>query len=80
MNVEDVSTGARYGRPAVVDVVGIESREERIRSAKEQIASVCNGIIADPDNSVRVVLARKRTFFHSSEHSWDSSVVCIHFP
>ena len=50
--VDDVSTGARFGRAAVVDVVGIQSRKERIQTAKEQIAGICQEIIADPENSV----------------------------
>lgn len=49
--VEDVSTGARFGRPAVVDVVGNSSRTARIHGAKEQIASICQEILADPENS-----------------------------
>lgn len=51
--VEDVSTGARFGRPAVVDVVGNKSRKVRIQTAKEQIAGICQEIVADPENSVR---------------------------
>jgi nucleolar complex protein 3 len=78
MKVEDVSTGARFGRPAVVDVVGIESREERIRGAKGQIASICNAIIANPENSVRSVPSRKeRTFFHLGTVGTPSS--SVHF-
>ena len=49
---EDVSTGARFGRPAVVDVVSQKSRRARIQAAKEQIASICQDIVADPENSV----------------------------
>lgn len=51
--IEDVSTGARFGRPAVVDVVGNKSRTARIQGAKDQIASICHEIIAEPENSVR---------------------------
>lgn len=51
--VEDVATGARFGRPAVVDVISSSSRKARIQAAKEQIASLCQDIIADPENSVR---------------------------
>ena len=50
--VEDVSTGARFGRPAVIDVVGNKSRKARIQAAKEQIAGICQEIVADPENSV----------------------------
>ena len=51
--VEDVATGARFGRRAVVDVIGNGSRKARIQGAKDQIASICQEIIADPENSVR---------------------------
>lgn len=50
--VEDVSTGARFGRPAVVDVIGNKSRKARIQGAKEQIAGICQDIVSDPENSV----------------------------
>jgi len=49
---EDVSTGARFGRPAVTAVVGNKSRKARIQGAKEQLASICQDIIADPENNV----------------------------
>jgi nucleolar complex protein 3 len=49
---EDVATGARFGRPAVVDVVSTRSRKARIQAAKEQIAGICQEIVADPENSV----------------------------
>lgn len=52
-NVEDVSTGARFGRLAVVDLISIKSRKARIQAAKEQLASICQDIIADPENGVR---------------------------
>lgn len=51
--VEDVSTGARFGRPAVIDIIGNKSRTARIQGAKDQIAGICQEIIADPENSVR---------------------------
>lgn len=50
--VEDVSTGARFGRAAVVDIVGTQSKKERIQSAKEQIAGICQEIISDPENNL----------------------------
>lgn len=50
--VEDVATGARFGRPAVVDVLQTKSRRQRIEMAKEQIAGICQEIMADPENSV----------------------------
>ncbi|KAF7338322.1 Nucleolar complex-associated protein 3 [Mycena venus] len=58
---EDVSTGARFGRPAVVDVVGNKSRSARIQGAKDQIASICQEIMADPENSLGL-LRRLHTF------------------
>lgn len=51
--IEDVSTGARFGRPAVVDILQTNSRKRKIELAKEQIAGICQEIIADPENSVR---------------------------
>jgi nucleolar complex protein 3 len=50
--VEDVSTGARFGRPAVVDVIGNKSKKGRIQGAKDQIAGICQEILAEPENSV----------------------------
>ena len=58
--VEDVSTGARFGRPAVVDVIGQKSRKARIQGAKEQIAGLCQEILGDPENSVWVSSAVPR--------------------
>lgn len=52
---EDISTGARFGRPAVTSVIGNKSRKARIQGAKEQLASICQEIIGDPENSVRTV-------------------------
>ncbi|KIM87032.1 hypothetical protein PILCRDRAFT_815467 [Piloderma croceum F 1598] len=59
--VEDVSTGARFGRPAVVDIIGNKSRKARIQGAKDQIAGICQEIIADPENSLGL-LRRLHTF------------------
>ncbi|KAH9951376.1 nucleolar complex-associated protein 3 [Amylocystis lapponica] len=59
--IEDVSTGARFGRPAVLDVVGNKSRKARIQGAKEQIAGICQEIVADPENSLGL-LRRLHTF------------------
>lgn len=50
--VEDVSTGARFGRPAVVSVISEKSRKARIQGAKEQLAGICQEIMAEPENSV----------------------------
>ena len=52
---EDVTTGARFGRLAVVDVIGQKSRKARIQGAKEQIAGICQEILGDPENSVCAV-------------------------
>ncbi|KAJ7156004.1 nucleolar complex-associated protein-domain-containing protein [Mycena crocata] len=49
---EDVATGARFGRAAIVDVLGNKSRAARIQGAKDQIASICQDIMADPENSL----------------------------
>ncbi|KAJ8594323.1 nucleolar complex-associated protein 3 [Rhizopogon salebrosus TDB-379] len=59
--IDDVSTGARFGRPAVIDVVGNKSRTTRIQGAKDQIASICQEIIAEPENSLGL-LRRLHTF------------------
>ncbi|TFK54919.1 nucleolar complex-associated protein 3 [Heliocybe sulcata] len=59
--VEDVSTGARFGRPAVVDIISKKSRKARVEAAKEQIASICQEIVADPENSLGL-LRRLHTF------------------
>ena len=52
LKVEDVSTGARFGRASVVDVLQTKSRRHKIEMAKVQIAGVCQDILADPENSV----------------------------
>lgn len=62
--IEDVSTGARFGRLAVVDIVANKSRKARIHGAKEQLASICQDIIADPENSVRMLPFHERTDAH----------------
>ncbi|KAI8998713.1 nucleolar complex-associated protein 3 [Trametes punicea] len=59
--VEDVATGARFGRPAVVDVIGQKSRKARLQAAKEQIAGLCQEILGDPENSLGL-LRRLHTF------------------
>lgn len=50
--VEDVSTAARFGRIAVVEVLTISSRQKRINAAKDQIADICQDIVSDPENGV----------------------------
>ena len=52
LKVEDVSTGTRFGRVSVVDVLQTKSRRHRIEMAKVQIAGICQDILADPENSV----------------------------
>jgi nucleolar complex protein 3 len=51
---EDITTGARFGRLSVIDVISNPSRQFRTQLAKEQIANICQEIVADPENSVRV--------------------------
>ena len=50
---EDITTRARFGRLSVIDVISNRSKKLRIQLAKEQIASICQEIVADPENSVR---------------------------
>ena len=52
---EDITTGARFGRLSVIDVISNPSKKLRIQLAKEQIANICQEIVADPENSVRVL-------------------------
>ena len=49
---EDITTGARFGRLSVIDVISNPSGKLRIQLAKEQIANICQEIVADPENSV----------------------------
>lgn len=48
----DIATGARFGRAAVTEVLQTKSRKHRIERAKDQIAGICQEIMADPENSV----------------------------
>lgn len=75
--IEDVSTGARFGRPAVLDVIGNKSRKARIQGAKEQIAGICQDIVADPENSVNRF--NPASFHDSHSRRLASSDACIHF-
>ncbi|KIJ44159.1 hypothetical protein M422DRAFT_60254 [Sphaerobolus stellatus SS14] len=50
--VEDVATGARFGRPAVAAILSSSSSRQRLQMAKEQIAGICQDILADPENSL----------------------------
>lgn len=49
---EDIATGARFGRAAVATILNTKSRKQRVDLAKEQIAGVCQDILADPEQSV----------------------------
>jgi nucleolar complex protein 3 len=53
LKTEDVATGARFGRAAVIDIITIKSRKSRIQAAKTQIAGICQDILAEPEDSVR---------------------------
>ncbi|EJT99050.1 NOC3p-domain-containing protein [Dacryopinax primogenitus] len=57
----NVATGARFGRLAPAAVLSLPSRTERVQRAKEQIASICQDIVADPENSLGL-LRRLQTF------------------
>ena len=50
--VDDVLTGARFGRFSISDVLQTKSRRTRIEMAKVQIAGLCQDILADPENGV----------------------------
>ncbi|TFK42615.1 nucleolar complex-associated protein-domain-containing protein [Crucibulum laeve] len=65
--LDDVSTGARFGRTGVLDIVGVKSRKSRIAGAKVQIASICQEILADPENSLG--LLRRLHVFSQKEIS-----------
>ena len=54
----DVATGARFGRPAVADILMTKSRRLRVQTAKEQIAGICQDIIAEPENGVSYAVMR----------------------
>ena len=56
LKVDDISTGARFGRVSVVDVLQTKSRRHRIEMAKIQIAGICQDILADPENSVWFII------------------------
>ncbi|KAF9069671.1 nucleolar complex-associated protein-domain-containing protein [Rhodocollybia butyracea] len=58
---DDATTGARFGRLAIVDILQQKSRKGRIQAAKDQIASICQEIVSDPENSLSL-LKRLHTF------------------
>ncbi|KAF8333993.1 nucleolar complex-associated protein 3 [Cantharellus anzutake] len=72
--IEDVATGARFGRPAVTSVIGTKSKKARIQLAKEQIASICQDIVSDPENSLGL-LRRLASFAQYSVTSSESEAV-----
>jgi len=50
--------GARFGRPAVISVLEIEDRAERLNAAREELATLGRETIAEPELGVGVVLHR----------------------
>lgn len=48
--------GARFGRPAVKDVLAIKDSSTRLNKAREEIASLSRDIIASPELGVRIPL------------------------
>ncbi|KAG8913654.1 hypothetical protein FRC01_004440 [Tulasnella sp. 417] len=58
---EDVATGARFGRPAVVDLLKMTSRKAKIQRVKEELATICQDIVADPETNLGL-LRRLHTF------------------
>ncbi|KAJ3733037.1 nucleolar complex-associated protein-domain-containing protein [Lentinula guzmanii] len=52
---DDAATGARFGRLAIVDILENKSRKARIQIAKDQIASICQEILSDPENSLSLL-------------------------
>ncbi|KAJ4495567.1 nucleolar complex-associated protein-domain-containing protein [Lentinula lateritia] len=52
---DDAATGARFGRLAVIDILGNKSRQVKIQTAKDQIASICQEILSDPENSLSLL-------------------------
>lgn len=67
LKVEDVATGARFGRPAIVDVLETKQRKQRVELAKEQIAGICQDILANPESSVSTLVSISKTSFHVAE-------------
>lgn len=49
---EHSSPSGRLGRRSAVDLVTTKSRKERIHAAREQIASICQEIVGDPEDGV----------------------------
>ncbi len=76
--VEDVATGARFGRPAVAAVIRTKSRKARIQLAKEQLAGLCQDIVSDPENSVRLFhpLSHDEPVYLRQYIAWSSSKAC----
>lgn len=74
---EDATLGGRFGRRSVVDVVTTKSRKERIHAAKEQIASICQEIVGDPEDSVRCFCFMRITATQPDCSSSPYFAVCI---
>jgi nucleolar complex protein 3 len=73
---EDATLGSRLGRRSVVDVVTTKSRKERIHAAKEQIASICQDIVGDPEDSVRRFCFTRIIIIQPHRSSFPYSAVC----
>ncbi|KAJ3779350.1 nucleolar complex-associated protein-domain-containing protein [Lentinula raphanica] len=52
---DDAATGARFGRIALVDILGNKSRKSKIQMAKDQMAGICQEILSDPENSLSLL-------------------------
>ncbi|KAJ4487994.1 nucleolar complex-associated protein-domain-containing protein [Lentinula aciculospora] len=52
---DDAATGARFGRLSVIDVLETKSRRARVQIAKDQIASICQAVLSDPENSLSLL-------------------------
>lgn len=74
---EGVTLGNRPGRHLVMDVVTTISRKNRIHSAKEQIASICQEIVGDPEDGVRYFYLVRTLIVQLHSSSCLSSAVCI---
>jgi nucleolar complex protein 3 len=74
---EDATLGSRFGRRSVVDLVTTKSRKERIHAAKEQIASICQEIIGDPEDGVRRFHFVRINIIQPHFASFPCFVVCI---
>lgn len=76
---EDATLGSRLGRRSVVDVITTISRKERIHAAKEQIASICQEIVGDPEDGVRCLHFVRIIIVQSHSFSFRCSAVSVIF-